>query len=184
MRTVEVQTSYIPAHGTVGDVVRKRSCLRFYPKDKVTDIIKAMHGHHLGAAAVVEPTGRFVGLITEREILRRLFGMLPETAEQERFAEENKELGDLTAWDIMIASPVCLYEDTSIEEALDQITLHGYRYMPVVEAGDRGRLCGIVGERELFSYAQARARRELDAKDSLLSYLMHHELYGIGGVVS
>lgn len=179
MKTINVKNQNISEHNTVGDIVRQRTCLCFYAKDKVTDVVQAMHGHHSGAVGVIDHSGRFIGMITEREILRRLFGMVPHTEEQRRFAEEDKPIGDLTAWDVMIASPHCLNSDTDIDSALDIIGMRGYRYMPVI-GKDSGKLLGIVGERELFSFAQIKARRELEAKDSLLNYFMHHEPYGIG----
>lgn len=179
MNSFKARTLDFKENKTVGDIVQGRKCPRFYPQEKVTGIIGAMHGHHSGAAGVIDASGRFIGLITEREILRRLFGMIPETTEQERFAEQAKPIGELTAWDVMIASPDCLQTDVTIDAALDIITDKGFRYMPVVDLNKR--LVGIVGERELYTYGQARARRELEAKDTLLSYFMHHEPYGSGG---
>lgn len=168
---------------TVGDVIRDRLCLAFSPHDSVKDIIHAMHGHHSGAVGVQDASGRLIGLITEREILRRLFWMKPDTTEQKVFAAEDKAREDLLARDVMIVDPACLTEDTPVEQALDEIMSLGYRYMPVVSSDRRGALQGIAGQRELLYYAQAKARRELEAKDSLLSCFMHHEPYGKGVVI-
>lgn len=183
MRTIAAITGRQGPVERVRDIVNPRTCLTFMPHEKVSDIVRAMHGHHSGAAGVTDAAGRFIGLVTEREILRRLFRMRPETAEQQRFADEDKPVMDLTAWDIMIAAPYCLTEDMAVGEALERITEHGYRYMPVVRRTDRGHLLGIVSERELFMHAQETARRALAAKDSLLSWLMHHEPYGTGAAL-
>lgn len=180
MKTIAAVTQQHSPAARVRDIVNPRTCLTFMPQEKASEIVRGMHGHHSGAAGVVDAKGRFIGLITEREILRRLFRMQPETAEQQRFAEEDKPVLDLTAWDVMIAAPQCLTEDMAIEEALARITGRGYRYMPVVRSGGADELLGIVSERELFMHVQEKTRRELQAKDTLLSYFMHHEPYGFG----
>lgn len=181
METIAAVTHKDHPVDKVGDIINPRTCLVFYPKEKVSDIVEAMHGHHQGAVGVNDASGRFIGMITEREILRRLFQMAPETKEQQRFADEDKAVMDLTAWDVMIAAPACLSPDTDIEAALSMITDYGYRFMPVIaQDGDRKELVGIVSERELFMHVQEKTRRTLKAKDSLLSYFMHHESYGAG----
>lgn len=184
MKTIAAVTNSGRLVNEVRDIINPRHCLTFYPQEKVSEIVKAMHGHHSGAAGVVDASSRFIGLLTEREILRRLFQMTPETFEQQRFADENKDLMDLTAWDVMIANPECLSEDITIEEALAKITEKSFRYMPVVKSNTPHTLLGIVGERELFSHTQEKIHRELQAKNSLLSWFMHHEPYGVGAYVS
>lgn len=180
MKTIDPVTSKNPPVDKVCDIINPRSCLTFYLKEKVSGIVHEMHGHHSGAAGVIDGEGRFIGMITEREILRRLFKMTPETDEQQRFVDENKATMDLTAWDVMIAGPKCLTDDMQIETALAIITDCGFRYMPVVDKNDREKLLGIVGERELFMHVQEKHRRSLQAKETLLSYFMHHEPYGTG----
>ncbi|MCB9991188.1 MAG: CBS domain-containing protein [Rhodospirillales bacterium] len=183
MKTITAQMPETGDVQTVRDIVNQRPCLTFYPKERVSDIVREMHGHHSGAAGVIDADGRFIGLVTEREILRRLFKMIPETEEQIRFADDDKPIMGLTAWDVMIATPDRLPADMPVEEALEVITQAGYRYMPVMEGKNSQTLAGIIGERELFLYAQGLINRKLAAKDTLLSYLMHHEPYGCGAVV-
>ena len=184
MRTIAAVTNGAGPVNQVRDILNPRTCLTFFYHEKVSNVVRDMHGHHSGAAGVVDGAGRFIGLVTEREILRRLFQMKPESKEQQRFADEAKAVMDLTAWDVMIASPDCLVADLAVEDALDEITCKGYRYMPVMDNKDPDKkLVGIVSERELFMHVQEKNRRKMQAKDSLLSYFMHHESYGGGAVV-
>ena len=55
------------------DIVQDRECLVFTPKNIVPDIVKQMHEHGVGAGGVLDNKGRFIGLVTEREIVRKSF---------------------------------------------------------------------------------------------------------------
>ena len=92
-----------------------------------------------------------------------------------------KSSEDKTAWDIMIASPDVLHPEDTIEKAVDVIDYFGYRYMPVVDS--QGSLMGIVDARELHRPAKIKAKKLLEAKDSILSYMMGSEPYGRGAVI-
>lgn len=153
---------------TVADIIRDRPCPVFAPDDKVADLIRKIQDSHAGAAAVLDGRGLLQGLITEREILRRVF-LTP---------GPDRRGGDMTAGDMMIRDPVMLDDRTDIRTALDIITGHGFRYMPVIRHGQPRHLAGIVSERELFQHAQEKTRRVLESKDTLLCYFMHHEPYG------
>lgn len=180
MKTIQSVIEKTPNVDKIEDITGQRPCPVFQPHENVKDIIREMKAQHFGAAGVVDAAGDLIGMVTEGEILRRLFAFKPETAEQERFAADDKPLPDLTAWDVMIAAPERLTEGMIVEEALKIIHDKGFRFMPVVRRDNAHRLLGIVSERELLYYAQAKSERMLMAKDSLLTYLMHHEQYGAG----
>ena len=71
-----------------------------------------------------------------------------------------------------------MHIDESIDEAQDIITYFGYRYMPVVDHGERLR--GIIDSRELHQHVYAKSQDIMQSKDALLSYFMGSEPYGIG----
>lgn len=183
MKTIKSVIDQTPHVDKIEDITGQRPCPVFHPRENVKAIICEMKAQHFGAAGVVDAAGDLVGMVTEGEILRRLFDFTPETAEQERFADDDKPIGDLTAWDVMIAAPERLTEGVAVEEALKVIHDKGYRFMPVVSQSHAHKLLGIVSERELLFFSQAKAQRLLEAKDSLLSYFMHHESYGKGSTL-
>jgi len=170
---------------TVGQIVAERPFLTFHTKESIEHIVREMQNKHHGAVGVTDAEGRLVGLLTERDVLRKIFGSYGES--QAAFDERHHKLSiypeTLTAWDVMVPDPVCLFEDMPVENALDNIKEHGFRFMPVVKRNDQGKLTGIVSERELFWHTQEKTRRLVESQNNLLSYFMHHEPYGYGGDV-
>tara|TARA_B100000508_G_C11397676_1_gene246626 strand:+ start:118 stop:651 length:534 start_codon:yes stop_codon:yes gene_type:complete len=163
---------------TVREVVENRVCLKFSPKDKIPDIIARMHAHGGGVGGVVNEAGKFIGFITEREIVRSAFGTATNMQERLDFISNQKSSEDKTAWDIMIASADTLHPEDHIEDAVDVIDYFGYRYMPVVDS--QNNLIGIADARELHRHDRIRAKNFLETKDSMLSYVMGTEPYGKG----
>jgi len=164
--------------GTVRDIVKDRVCVTLRPTDKLPDIIKKMHHQGGGTCGVTDRSGKFVGFITEREVIRKTFGNSLNVQERLDGLSEQKSAEDITAWDIMITNPNTLHPSDSVEDALEAITYFGYRYMPVVN--NHGTLSGIVDARELHQHAYAKSRALLDSKDTLLSYFMNTEPYCAG----
>lgn len=171
---------------TVGQVVAGRPYLTFQITDPIERIVRGMQRRHQGAVCVADAGGRLVGFLTERDILRKIFGRYGES--QKDYDERHEKLSiypeSLSAWDVMVPSPVCLYEDVPVEEALSRIQRHGFRFMPVLAEHGQGRAAGIVSERELFWHTLEKQRRMMERKDTLLSYFMHHEPYGIGSAAT
>lgn len=168
---------------TVGEIVSGTPYLVFSPSDSIELIVREMQCNQLGVAGIVDHYGRLIGFLTERDILRKIFGVHGETKDE--FNERNQHLSiypkTLTAWDVMVTNPVCLKDSQTIESALDIIVSKGFRFMPVVKAANERQMIGIVSERELFWHAQNKIRQKLDSQTSILSYLMHHEDYGGAG---
>lgn len=165
----------------VRDIVKDRAHLKFKLEDTVPDMIQRMHTHGGGAGGVVDASGRFVGLVTEREIVRKAFGSSLNLQERLDYLSDQKSSEEMTAWDVMIPNADCLHPDDTVEDALDVITYFGYRHMPVVNS--RGSFSGIVDARELYQHVHAKSQDIMESKDTLLSYLMGSEPYGIGAAI-
>lgn len=166
----------------VGEIIGERCFLKFTPRQSVEHIVREMQKHHQGAVGIVDTADRLIGLVTERDILRKIFGADDETVQDwdQRQVNLSRLPGKLTAWDVLIPDPKCLEADMPVEDALEIIKGCGFRYMPVITQDGRKKLLGIVSERELFWYTQDKIRRIMEQKDNLLSYFMHHEPYGAG----
>lgn len=165
---------------TVADLLSERHRINFSPTDTVPSMVETMYQQGMGAAGVTTADNKFIGLVTEREIVRKVFGS-PRFMEKRLDYLSRKDAGnsykDMTAWEVMIANADALSPKDSIEDARDIISYHGYRYMPVV---DNGTFTGVVDARELHEHAYAKSRETLHKKDALLSYLMGGEPYGTG----
>jgi len=90
--------------------------------DEVILAIKNMVDCKVGSLLVMSDSGEFIGILTERDVLR--------------FSAERD--GDL-AWarieemmtrDLMVATPDC-----SIDQAMSMMTEHRFRHLPVMDAG-------------------------------------------------
>ena len=169
---------------TVGEITVNRPLLAFRAEERIEHIVREMFSHHQGAVGITDTNaaGKLVGILTERDILHKIFGAHDET--QAQFDVRNQHLniypGTLLACDVMTRNPVCLTEDMPVGDALEKIKRHGFRFMPVVKKDDESRLAGIVSERELFWHAQEKLRRTIQAQNSLLQYFVG-DPYGCGG---
>ena len=90
--------------------------------------VAALNSHRIGAVVVVDSEGRVAGILSERDIVRRLEG-------------------DVAA---LLASPVrsamttrviSTTREASVSDLMELMTRHRIRHLPVVEAGE---LVGIV----------------------------------------
>jgi CBS domain-containing protein len=162
---------------TVGDIAATRKCLFFHPDQFIKIILTAMQHARTGCAGVIDDDGGLVGMLTEREILRRIFEMVSDPTIHRR--NIGKHVDDMTVREIMIANPKTLKDDTDIEEALEVMTELGFRFMPVVSRDSR-KLVGLVDEREVAIHVKNRLdriKREAAEKEALL-YSLFREPYG------
>lgn len=160
---------------TVGEIIKQRDFLTFYPTDNVQDILKTFQEHHYTAGAVIDGDKRFMGLITEREIIRKVFGKY---RDHEAFELDVQQISsELTAWDVMITNPVTLKPNTDIDKASDTFRSYGYQFIPVMD--DAYTCKGIVQALEVYEQAHLKAKDLIKRKDAFLSYFMGGEPYGL-----
>ena len=101
------------------------------PAATVAEAAQVMSIHHVGAALVVEDTA-LLGIFTERDIMRALA------------AEHDAATHQVQMW--MTRDPITLQPASPAREALELMRDHGFRHVPIVDAG---RLVGIVSIRDL-----------------------------------
>ncbi len=97
------------------------------PDASVADLVELLGEHNIGAVAVLDGT-RMVGIVSERDIVRRL-------------RTGGAGLLDATVADIMTREVVWCAPDESVDRLAETMTQRRIRHMPVV-ANDR--LAGIV----------------------------------------
>jgi CBS domain-containing protein len=120
-----------PSHAlTVGDVMTTR-VVTTSPDDSVADAAAAMVAQKVGSALIMQ--SRFLaGILTERDVLRA--------------AASGSDLthSPVSAW--MTKDPEHASPDTTIEDALQLMLLHGFRHLPVLRGREVG---GVVSLRDL-----------------------------------
>jgi len=102
------------------------------PYTSVVDCVRQMIEHKIGAMLVVDE-GQLVGIFTERDCLTKVVGawLDPKTT----------KVGE-----VMTKDPYCVSPATSLEEAMNIITTHRFRHLPVVENSE---VLGIVSSGDL-----------------------------------
>ena len=92
--------------------------------------------HGVGALMVVNADGKLVGILTERDYLRKVVGLVDDYAR-------------LPLSDYMTAGPETVTADDTLAFALQRMDVGGYRHLPVVEDG---RPIGILSVRDVIRH--------------------------------
>ncbi len=111
---------------------REPICVR--PETSIRDAIAAMNDARVGCVLVTEG-GRLVGILTERDILKKVVGKLDLDGPVEPIMTQNPETVGL---------------DDGIAYALNKMHLGGYRHIPVVDRS--GGPVGIVSVKDFVEF--------------------------------
>ena len=115
---------------TVRDVMTTR-VVATSPDEPVAHTAAAMVRQKVGSALIMQ--SRFLtGILTERDVLRA--------------AASGSDLTNSPVSSWMTKNPEQASPDTTVEDALQLMLLHGFRHLPVLE--DR-EVCGVVSLRDL-----------------------------------
>lgn len=104
------------------------------PATPLRDATTAMNDARIGCVLVTEGD-RLVGILTERDILKKVLGQLDLDSPVER---------------IMTPNPETVGMDDSIACALNKMHIGGYRHIPVLDR--QGRPVGIVSMRDFVKF--------------------------------
>jgi CBS domain-containing protein len=102
------------------------------PTSTVTELLAELARYDVGALVVVDQ-GTVVGIVSERDVVRRL-------------NDRGGEILDGPVSDIMTAEVFTCPPDCSVDEVTRTMTERNIRHMPVVVGGD---LAGVVSLREV-----------------------------------
>ena len=105
------------------------------PEDTLGEAAERMAEDGVGSAVVLD-SGRLIGILTERDLLRAVAGRVHTSEARVR------------EW--MTVDPMTATEATSADEAMRTMLEQGFRHLPVIE---EGRTIGIVSLRELMRAA-------------------------------
>jgi CBS domain-containing protein len=139
----------------------KAPVLTFTPDDMVIDAVRAMSDKNYGASIIVDPGRRPVGIVTERDFMRRLLA---------------KDLDAHTTpiRDIMTSSLKVARAEDEIAEWLRIMTNERFRHLPVVDAD--GVLLNIMTQGDFISYTWPELFKEVTTKVSR-SFENKYQLY-------
>jgi CBS domain-containing protein len=107
--------------------------------DDIVKVAQLMERHEVGSVIVASETGDPVGIITERNILKRV-------------AAKNLLPSQVKARDVMSRPLVTVDSNIDVTEAAKKMSLHEIRRLPVLEGG---KLIGIVSSKDIVDVMPA-----------------------------
>jgi CBS domain-containing protein len=125
--------------------VKGTHVLSIGPSATVFEAATLMNEHKTGSLLVIE-SGRILGIITERDILRRVVG-------------QRRDPSQTPVTDVMTLEVVCCQPDTSIEEARGVMKNRRIRHLPVMD--ETGRLCGLISIGDLNAHENTTQERTI-----------------------
>ncbi len=140
----------------VADVLRTKGSevATVPPKVSVTGLLDDLARHNVGALVVVDESGSVVGIVSERDVVRRL-------------NERGAELLTAPVEQIMTAPVVTCEPGEAVDRLAETMTERRIRHMPVV---DDGRLVGIIS---IGDVVKSRIRQLESDREQLESYIAH-----------
>lgn len=119
----------------------------------VKHLVDELKRHNIGALIVSEDGRKIDGIVSERDIVRRL-------------SEFAGEVSNLKVSDIMTADVYTCTSDDSVEELMQVMTEHHFRHVPVVE--EDGSLFAVVSIGDLVKH---RIEELGDERAALINYI-------------
>ena len=95
--------------------------------------VKLLSGMYSGLP-VVDNNGKVIGVVSEFDLLKAI--------------KEGKKLEQVTAEDIMSKKPICVTENTPVEEIIDLMMKHNIIRVPVVR---NDNLVGVISRCDILS---------------------------------
>ncbi len=129
-----------------------RDVLTTAPHHTLNDAARALGERRVGAVIVADATGRVLGILSERDIVRAI-GQSGAAA-----------LGEPVSMH-MTADPTTVGEEADIDELMQLMTAGRFRHLPVVESG---RLAGVVSIGDIVKHHVDELHHE---RDSLREYI-------------
>lgn len=114
------------------------------PNTPFQDALQQMRDHRFRRLPVIDPKGKLVGIISERDLLHAA----PSSATSLSIWEVHYLLTKIQVRDIMTADVITTTPDTPIEDAASVMATHKIGGLPVVD-GD-GNVIGVITETDIF----------------------------------
>ncbi|MEM3578979.1 MAG: CBS domain-containing protein [Candidatus Bathyarchaeia archaeon] len=97
------------------------------PNVNIRRAVRVMNDFEIGCLIVVE-TGRVIGILTERDVLKRV-------------VDEGRNPEETSVKEVMSKPPITINPDADVETAIELMFKHRIKKLPVVE---NGKLVGLV----------------------------------------
>ncbi|MDP6786762.1 MAG: CBS domain-containing protein [Rhodospirillales bacterium] len=136
----------------IPDIVKDQSICALSSSGTALEAAKAMVAHHCAAVVITDEDGKLIGIVTERDLTRRVVA-------------DNHDPKSTVLGDIMSKDPDTLSPDDSAFDALELMRVRGYRHLPVV---DQGRVVGMVSVRDLYAAVKASLEKDIQETEAFV----------------
>ncbi|MCA9976123.1 MAG: CBS domain-containing protein, partial [Anaerolineales bacterium] len=99
--------------------------------------VRQMNAHNIGCLLVTDESDRLVGIFTERDVLTRVAGLVD-------------DLATAKISEYMTPNPITMKRDMPIAQALNLMSVHGFRHIPLVDNENRAE--GVISFRDVVHY--------------------------------
>ncbi|TCT07815.1 CBS domain-containing protein [Aquabacter spiritensis] len=131
---------------TVSNLLQRKSgsIVTISPDASLTEAVRSLAQHRIGAIVVVGASGRLEGIVSERDLVRIL-------------AEKGPDVLSSPVSSVMTRAVVTCGPDETIPVIMERMTRGRFRHVPVVD-GDR--LIGIISIGDVVSHRVEEMERE------------------------
>jgi CBS domain-containing protein len=138
----------------ISDLLRRKGNLvvTVKPEQSVTDLLNLLAEHKVGALVVSSDGNAVEGIVSERDVVRRL-------------QEFGPDLLQAPVHDIMTATVHSCPPETDLDELMRVMTTGRFRHVPVLEAG---QLVGIISIGDVVKHRIDELQSE---RDQLTAYI-------------
>ncbi len=119
----------------IPDIVNDQKIFSLKGDATVSEAAKQMVDHNVAAVVIVDHNQRLVGIMTERDMTRRVLA-------------KNLDADSVKLEEVMTKNPDTLAPDDSALDALELMRTRKYRHLPVAD-GDK--VVGMVSIRDLYA---------------------------------
>lgn len=119
----------------IPDIVKPTELTATTPDSSAENAAKAMRQANVAAILVMGDGDKLIGILTERDLARRLVA-------------ENKSPAETRVGDIMTANPDTLAPNDRASDALELMLTRRYRHLPVQD--EAGKCIAMVSIRDLY----------------------------------
>jgi len=157
-KAIQQQNVIVEGARFVRDIMR-RDTHTGLPDTTIDDVIKIIDSNDIQRVAVVDPGGKLLGLISDRDVLVAfsnhqasiwdyLVSKIPFFEIGHRHREFIAKMKMSKAADVMKTNPMTVQEETSIDDAIRIMTQKGLKRLPVVDKS--GRFTGMISRDSLL----------------------------------
>ena len=139
---------------TIAAILRHKGhdIARVSPTATIKEVADRLAQKRIGAILVMDAADRLMGILSERDIVRAI-------------PTHGVRVLDMTAAQLMTQAVHTATPQTSVAEAMEQMTNRRVRHLPVL---DQGRLVGVVS---IGDVVKARIDQQTQEVDSLKAYV-------------